>query len=218
MKNEKSARDLLRDLRRRLGLSPMRRLMRAVEARGFRLRDANAVELFGGSGSFHTLDYARRVAQLEVWELDEKYRPALQANLPGATLLFGDTYQMLNGATATFDMIVADNPMSHHGDHCEHFDLFPHIFRLAGPRALIITDVIPYAPARARARYPYLFNAAQLERRAEFYQTATPQNVPLDSMPAVYQRHALQAGYRLEWHVFQRRHFVHYLAMMAVRP
>jgi len=73
-------------------MSPMQRVLRALEKRGVDLQAARAVEVFGGTGIFHTLDYASRVARLEVWEIDPKHDATLKSNLPQAVVRITDAY------------------------------------------------------------------------------------------------------------------------------
>lgn len=206
-------RNLLRTTRRLLGLSPMRRLLRRLREHGVDLSTLHAIELFGGSGTFHTVDYASRVASLEVWEVDRRYEASLRHHLPAAHLRFVDTFAEIERTTETFDMIVVDNPMSTWDGRCEHFDLFPSIFRLVKDRAIVVLNVIPQLTPAARERYPYLFNREQAIRRAAFYRTTHPDEVPLEKMMETYTRLARASGFHIEWSLLVRRHFVYYLAM-----
>lgn len=206
-------RDLLRTARRILGLSPMRRLLRRMGDRGVELSTLHALELFGGSGTFHTVDYASRVASLEVWEVDRRYEGSLRRHLPSAELRFVNTFAEIERIDRTFDMIVVDNPMSTWNGHCEHFDLFPSIFRLVKNGSIVVLNVIPLLTPTARERYPYLFNREQITRRAAFYRTAHPEEIPIEKMVEVYSRLALASGFHVDWHLLVRRHFVYYLAM-----
>jgi hypothetical protein len=56
--------------RRELGVSPMRRLLRQIAAHDVKLSHRDALEVFGHTGEFHTLDYASRVRSLEIWGRD----------------------------------------------------------------------------------------------------------------------------------------------------
>ncbi len=208
-----SLRNLLRSARSALGHSPMQRLLRMLQRRGIELSDLHALEVFGGTGAFHTCDYAQHVADIDIWELDARLEPSLRRHLPEAKITITDSYEELKNASKRYDLVVVDNPMSLHGGHCEHFDLFPHIFRVIADRGILILDVIPTAPPRARHRFPYLFNAEQLARRSRFYRTDHPENVPIAEMVRVYHELASEQGFAIDWALHQRRHFVYYLAM-----
>ena len=110
--------------RRALGFSPMQQVLRELRRRGVDVGSLNAIELFGGCAKRHTLDYAGRVAHLEVWEIDPTCEPALHRTIPSATIRIVDTYEEIRKTSDRFDLIVVDNPMSIYGGHCEHFDLF----------------------------------------------------------------------------------------------
>jgi len=195
----------------------MRRLVRRLTRQGFDLRSARTLELFGGSGRFHTVDYARCVGSLEVWEIDERHAAELRKRLPHARIRIVDTYIEIGRTPDTFDLVVVDNPMSTWGGRCEHFDLFPSLFSLLASRAVVVLNVIPRLTDAARTRYPYLFNNEHLARRTTFYRTEHPEDVRVEEMVRSYERYALRAGFRLEWHLLVRRHFVYYLALSLAR-
>lgn len=212
-------RDLLRSARRRLGLSPMQRILRELTRRNIDLKNLQAIELFGGMGKFHTLDYAHRVGSMEIWEIDPRLEAPLRHNLPSAKIRITDTYAELKNASKRYDLIVCDNPMSLYGSndqHCEHFGLFPDIFSILADRAILILNVIPSIDARARRRFPYLFNEHQLAARAQFYGTGHPGNIPLESLIDRYTHLAAQHGYTVNWHFTRQRHFVWYLVIELV--
>jgi len=194
----------------------MQRVLRELEWRRIDLGDLRAIELFGGSGAFHTLDYAPRVKSLEVWEINPELEARLAGNLPEAKIRITDTYSEIKDASKRYDLIICDNPMSLHGSgdgHCEHFDLFPHIFRIAADSAVLILNIIPRLDNRARKRFPYLFNETQLAARREFYCVEHPENISPDIMISIYTKLASESGFTVEWTFLQRRHFVYYLVM-----
>jgi hypothetical protein len=210
-------RNVLRPVRRSLGLSPMQKVLRRLRARGIDLKSVRALELFGGSGAYHTVDYSDKVGSLEVWEIDPELESSLRANLPNTTVRIVDCYAELKRTTGRFDFVIVDNPMSTYGGHCEHFDLFPDIFRVLCDQTVLILDVIPRVPPVALKRFPYLFNEEQRQRRREFYHTAEPDHLPLGTILSAYRRHAEQAGFEVEWSFMVRRHFVFYLALKIRR-
>ncbi len=195
----------------------MRRLMRELRRRGVDLGQLHALELFGGSGDFHTKDYAGEVASLEVWEIDERYRKQLAQNLPKAEIRTVDAFAEITRSSEHYDLIIVDNPMSTYDEHCEHFGLFPAVFRRASDRAIMIVNVIPYLTDSAAKRYPYLFNREQLAARATFYRTVHPEEISFDTMVEAYKRYATKEGIRIEWHFMVRRHFVYYMVMGLAR-
>ena len=197
--------------------TPMHQVVRELRRRGVKLKQCTALELFGGSGTFHTTHYASEVAALEVWEIDSKYRMTLSANLPNAEIKIVDSYQALRQCDQEYDVIVIDNPMSTYGAYCEHFDCFPAVFTVARDGCVLILNVIPEITEHDLSEYPYLFNPQQLERRRSFYGTARPEHVSFDEMVAAYQNIAAANGFEIGWYFFQQRTLVYYAVLKLNR-
>jgi hypothetical protein len=212
-----SPRDLLRAMRRALGLSPMQRVLRELQQRGVNIPSLNAIEVFGGCAKRHTLDYASRVAHLEAWEIDPTCETALRKNISNATIRIVDSYQQIRQTSEHFDLIVVDNPASEYDRHFEHFELFPDIFRLVGNSALIVINVIPKTSPGALKKLPNLFNQEHLAARRRFYETERPEDISWAQIVSAYQGQAEMAGFKLEWHFCVRRHFIYYLVLKISR-
>lgn len=195
----------------------MQRVLRGLEAHGVDLASLRALEVFGGNGTFHTKDFGCRVASLQVWENDPGLEATLKRNLPGATVRIVDSFSEIRQTDERFDLIVVDNPMSTYNGHCEHFDLFPNVFRIAADEAILILDVIPSASKSAKKRFPYLFNEEQRARRQEFYGLNDVDDLKWDSIVAAYRTRAEAAGFVVEWSFTQRRHFIYYLSLKVNR-
>jgi hypothetical protein len=208
-----SLRDFLRSTRRALGFSPMQRVLRELRRRGVDVGSLNAIELFGGCAKRHTLDYAGRVAHLEVWEIDPTCEPALHRTIPSAAIRIVDTYEEIRKTSERFDLIVVDNPMSIYGGHCEHFDLFPHILRLASDSAIIVINVIPKVSAAAQKKFPYLFNEQHLDMRRRFYEVNQADNLSPAQIVSAYERETRITDFQLEWNFWVKRHFIYYLTI-----
>lgn len=207
-------------------VTPMRRVVRELGRRGVKLHECTALEVFGGSGAFHTTDYASEVASLEVWEIDSKHRMSLAANLPDAEIRIVDSYRQLRQCSRQYDLIVIDNPMSTYGDnplsydghYCEHFDCFPTVFNAANDECVLILNVIPEVSEHDLREYPYIFNPEHLERRRSFYNTTRPEHVSLAEMREAYRGIASANGLEVEWSFFQkRRTFVYYAVVKLSR-
>ena len=208
----------LRVLRRALGLTPMGYVLSQLTSRGVPLARLDALEVFGARGEFHTLDYAAQVRSLEVWEVDPACEADLRRNLPRARVKITDAFAEIRTVPGPYGLIVIDNPQSTYGAWCEHFDLFPEVFRLVGEEGILVLNVIPQAPAVVRAEYPYLFNPEHLARRTAYYHTETPEQVALDHMAAVYTKLAEENGLRVDWWFNRRRAlFVDYLVLHLTR-
>lgn len=211
----------LRLLRRKLRLSPIQRVCAELERRGVSLRGRRTLEVFGYDGNLHTKDYAPNVGSLEIWELDPRHEAALRKSFPQATVKIVDSYAEIKRTDHRFDLIVVDNFEHVYGPYCEHFDLFPDVFRVSGDDAVLIVNVIPRLDESVRIKWPYLFEdhdmAAHLARRRAFYGTATPTNIAPREMLEVYTRLARSSGFEVEWHFLRQRHFVSYLVLKLKR-
>ena len=195
----------------------MQQVLRKLEKRGVAIGSLKTIELFGGCGKRHAVDYANRVARLEVWEIEPSCEEVLRKKIPQATIHITDTYQQIRKTSERFDLIVIDNPMSIYDGHCEHFDLFPDLFRLAADSAIIVVNVIPNLSAAAARKFPYLFNEKQLQVRRRFYNTDKADDLSWGQIVSAYRRQAEAAGFELEWSFSVRRHFIYYLALKIKR-
>jgi hypothetical protein len=208
----------LRTARRHLHLTAMQRVLDELSKRGIVLKDLSALEVFGCSGDGHLKDYASLVSTLEIWEIDPQFETILKKNFPNATVKITDSYQEIKRAQRKFDLIVIDNGTSTRtGGYCEHFDLFPDVFRVASDSCVLIIDVIPEIDDKDSKDYPYLFNDQQLERRRAFYKTNRPEKVNCAEMIKIYKEISRVENFIVDWHFFERRSFIHYLALHLTR-
>lgn len=167
--------------------------------------DLNALEVFGGAGDLHTSDYARLVKSLTVWEINASLEQTLRRNLPGASIKVTDALAELRSADQTFQLVVVDNPLYvSEASLCEHFDLFPAIFRVLADKAILVMNVMPEASPAFRAEF-HVFNAYHLKRRAQFYGSATPERIPIDEMAETYRALAQAARFEVDWHFSRKR-------------
>jgi len=194
-------------------MTPMRRVLGELKRRGIQLRDLQALEIFGASGESHVLDYASKVSRLSVWEINPSYLEALKKRFPKAEVCITDSYAEVKRNCRRYNLIIIDNPLSIGGGHCEHFDLFPDVFRLATDSAILVLNVIPEITNEVLREYPYVFNADQLAQRRSFYKTMCPEKVPFHEMTKAYEHLITANRFVLEWHFFEKRNFVFYLVM-----
>ena len=188
-------------------------MMCHLAEKGVKLGELVGLEVFGGTGTQHTLDYATKIAALDIWEIDPALGKVLKRNLPTALVATTDSYEEVVRTSKKYSLIVVDNPMSTYGKWCEHFDLFPGIFRIAKDTAVLIVAVTPEIDQKVRKSYPYMFNEKQLESRRAFYKTNAPERVSLEHMVAIYEEHARNSGFRTDWYFAQKRTHMFYLAM-----
>jgi hypothetical protein len=209
-------------LKRFLRPTPMQCVLAGLRTRGIRLCRLDALEVFAFEGAWHTRDYARRVRSLEAWEIEPACEDKLRANLPQAVIKIVDSYAEIRTTPKKFGLVVVDNPFSVYGpgdSYCEHFPLFPAVFRVLKNEAVLVLNVVPAVSASFRAKYPYVFNAPHLAARRAFYQTDTPERLDLDELAAAYARHAAASGFVLQWYFEQERtnSDVRYLALKLDR-
>jgi len=106
-------------------------------------------------------------------------------------------------------------------DHCEHFDLFPDIFRISKDSAVLVLKVVPELLdpdlKSYREQYPHLFGQTHLARRGTFYRTSTPERIPIREMVKVYEGLAEKEGFLIEWYFSKKQNFMHYLVLKIRR-
>jgi hypothetical protein len=202
-------------LRRRLGMSPTQAVFNEIRRRGVPTEMMSAVEVFAGTGFRHTIDYMKVVGTLEVWEMNSSYEGDLRRHLPGATIRITDSFEELARTTSRFGIIVVDNTITTFGrGYVEHFDLFPGVFRVASDPCVLVLNVCPGVPDELRR------DAHRMSKRAEFYRTDRPQDVPIDRMVEAYERLMKVNGFRLDWYFARKRAYregIHYLVMRMTR-
>lgn len=208
---------LKRFLRKMLRLEPFQIVMRKMRRKGINMSEFDALEVFGYTGEYHTMLYAPCVRSLEVWEIDGTCEAQLRRNLPSAAIKITDSYREITLTQKKFDLIVVDNPVPIIGGHCEHFDLFPNIFKITGEKAILIIDVIPEATKSDLQDIPGLFSQEHLELRRKFYKPADPAHILHSEIVNAYKFLISACGYDMEWHFFQRRTSVYYFVCCIVR-
>jgi len=197
-------RTIARALRRVMGLSPMQAVIRELFRRGVNVRQARALECFAFDGHMHTIDYARKMRTLEVWEINRVHEPTLRHTFPRATVRIVDSYKEVERCTGQYDIIVVDNSPIH-GKHLEHFDLFPGVFRLAAGTCVLVLDVIPEYTGAVGEHYPDMYDERAEAARKEFYGADDARHIPLDLMVRSYTRAAAAAGFAVQWWFCRKR-------------
>jgi len=198
--------------------TPMKRLIAELEKRDVRMSQTRALEVFGATGDGHLVDYAPLVKSLEIWEIDLTLECTLKRRFPRAEVKITDAFAEAKQTDSVYDLIVIDNPLSTYGSYCEHFELFPSVFRIAADGCVIVVDVIPEASEVARKVYPYLFNDEQVRRRREFYRTRNPEKISIPEMLDTYRSLAIDCGFTLEWHIAVKRDPLAAKAVKAFLP
>ena len=196
---------LTRAVKRRLFGSATIDVMSEIERRDVKLRDVNALEVFGGTGEIHTVDYASRVKSLTVWEINPELESRLRRNLPLANIKITNSLDEVRTTSKKFNLVVLDNALFvSESSLCEHFDFFPAVFRILADRAVLIMNVVPEASPEFRQEFQ-VFDPYHLRRRAEFYGSVCPETVPIDEMVETYRTLAAKASFELDWYFSKKR-------------
>ncbi|MEN6349074.1 MAG: hypothetical protein ABFD08_06730 [Syntrophomonas sp.] len=189
----------------------MEKVLFNLSRRKVNIDNLNALEVFAKIGAWHTLDYASRVCSLDAWEIDLKCEEFLRSNLPNAHVKITDSFEEIKKTDKKFSLIVVDNSMAIYGGknkYCEHFDLFPHVFRIMQDECILILNIIPKIEKQNKHQFPYLFNLEQLRRRKKFYSSDSPDNLTYEEMSNIYSKYAYENGFNLEWYFIQKRNLI----------
>lgn len=195
-------------LLRKFRTSPMQKVLRQLRESRVVLSDLRALEVFGGLGRWVTKDYAPYVSTLDIWEIESKFENRLKRNFPNAEIRITDSYRQVKTTSKKYNFIVADNPFSVYGErdeYCEHFALFPDIFRIVMDSAIMVLNVFTHVTDAALKEYPHLFNERHIAQRSSFYKTNHPERLSFDDLSEVYKNLALANGFVTEWYFFRER-------------
>ena len=203
--------ELSLEVRRKLRLTPMFRILRELKMRGINLSSLRALEMFGGSGRSYTVDYAPYVGNLEVWEIDPHLAPVLRKNLPKATVKIVDSFVELDLAKNKYDLVFIDPPYEMFDGHCEHFELFPGLFRLLNTFAILVLCNV-----RLNIVMVDRYSDKHFERRRGFYNVEDPKRISLEQMVKVYKNLSMQNGFEVKWSLLMDRTFLYRLQKHSV--
>ncbi len=144
-----------------------------------------ALEMFARDGSWATVELAKKVGRIEAWEIDERFIPALTANLPASSdIRCGDSIRFVQEQSGhperTFDIISVHNPNGLYGngqsEHFEFLDKVPGLLNPAPSAMVFYVNLAPYDPRIARPLEVFDDYGMQgdavdrwFERRALFY-------------------------------------------------
>lgn len=188
--------------------------IKRIEEKGVSLSDMDALEVFGGNGKSVDRYFIDKVKRLDVWEIDQNREIELKNNLPKANIKIVDSFDEIKKTKNKYDIILMDNPMAMFGSHCEHFDMFIHIFNILKDEGIIILDLIPKLEDMP-IEFEYLTGDMHLLCRKLFYRTETPLNIPIKDMISIYEDIINKKGYMIEWNFTEERSkdFIYYLVL-----
>ena len=202
-------------------LTPMEKVFLKLDRKGIKTKELNALEVFGKIGTYHTQDYVKQVKTLNVWEINPIFEESLKINLPTAKVKITDSFEEMKITDGKYNLIVVDNSILVYGEnqkYCEHFELFPHIFRIMQDETILILNVLPRLEDAYKEEYFYLFNSEHLRRRRIFYLSDHPENLTFDEIINAYLKYTKMNGFNVEWFFIQkRRPCIYYLILKLKR-
>lgn len=197
--------------------TPMDKVIEVLKQQNVNIEEYRALEVFGGNASFHTLDYACLTKDIEIWEVDKSLKSEILENIPFAKVNIVDSYKEIYKTQNKYDLIVIDNPINNHNNHCEHFDFFPYIIRKFSDEVILILNVIPTIESKDIDEYPYLLDEKHLQSRRDFYRVSDPLNISLDYMKKIYSTMFKTSNYIVEYSFSVKRTFIYYMVFKMHR-
>lgn len=155
-------------------LSPIEATFRHLEVRKLVPKPVIALEVFGGTGLFKTVELSPRCEHLTHMEIEASLIHHARKTLPGDKTVFLQEDSILAVREGRlprkdYSLIHIDNACSRFGPgYCENFDLFPHILDCFGPSGVLIFNV--WTDIRDKNPDP-----VWQERRREFFGLKTPE-------------------------------------------
>jgi len=205
-------------IKRKFGFTSMQKIFKEIRRRKVEINKLRALEVFGGRGYFHTIDYASQVGSLEVWEFLPECAKYLRFNLPKAEIKITNSYNEIKNITKKYDLIVVDTPICISvSGHYEHFGLFPDIFGITNDFCILILNLLPYFDDEIFKIHPELFDNKHLEIRKSFYKTEDAKNIPIDKMVMTYKQLLDLNGYEIEWFFVEQRNVFCYYLVLAIK-
>lgn len=159
-------------------LSPVEAVFRHLELRKLRPDPVIALDVFGGTGLFKTVDLSPRCEHLTHMEIEPSLSHHARKVLPGdkTVFLLEDSIRAIREdrlPRKDYTLIHIDNVWGCFGPgYCENFDLFPSVVERLGPSGVLIFNL--WLDIRHKDPDP-----AWLERRREFFGLQSPEDALL---------------------------------------
>ncbi|HID0816208.1 hypothetical protein [Clostridium botulinum] len=198
--------------------TPMLNVIKGIQEKNMNIGSFRVLEVFGGRGEYHTLDYCNKVRSLDVWEINGQLEADLRRNLPKANVKIADSFKEISSINKKYDMIVIDNSPGVYGGHCEHFDLLPQVYNVIKDEAILILNVVPKRTKESdEYKSVQCFNEEHNIFRKIFYNTSNPENISMEYMKKVYEKISELNNYFVEWSFSVKRTFIYYLVLKVKR-
>jgi len=202
-------------------------LIQKLRNKGEDFTNYKALEMFAREGDWQAVEFSRVVASLEAWEINPKFKPKLQENLPNSTIKIIDSIKTLqeNINLPKFDLIVVDAPMNtygpkvkgtEYGNYSEHFTFLKDIGNIIDEKAILIINT-------NRKPFDYHKYPEWKKRRDEFYRYKNTGDIPMDFFVKFYKKFFKNIGFETKYCIDVVRVYhkeidmVHYLAFKLVR-
>ena len=105
-------------------------------------------------------------------------------------------YANIENDSKKFDLIIVDNSTLSEGDHYEHFDLFPHLFKKLKDDAILILNIMPKLMKCSKER---------LFERKKFYNCENPINITFNEIEKTYKELALTNKFKIDNYFYTKR-------------
>ncbi len=190
----------------------MMRVCEKLCEKGVELSKLRALEFFAREGNWQTTAYADKVKELHAWEIKKTFEETLKANLPGAKVRIGNSFELAESKEYAnrFNLIVFDNPQGIYGkeeQYCEHFEALKCIKKLLSGEGIVIFN-INFKP------FDYDKSPQWRKRRDQFYGLRNTSEITLEFMEDYYKKYFKQLGLLTEFCFIEKRND-EYLAYMV---
>ena len=196
-------------------IKPIEKVFIKLEEMGLPVAQWEALELFGGKGILHTMDYINLIGQLDVWDIHPEHEAILKKNLPGANIEIVDNRQELKITDKKYDVAICDNGMGTE-DKQEHFLIFDDMVGVLKDKAVMIINVVPEKTKLSQTRMATNFNAKHIKARQDFYGLENVENISSKMMGVIYHYKLHELGYILTDAFFEcRGGYVWYMVLVV---
>jgi hypothetical protein len=143
------------------------------------LGPVEALDVFAGSGLFMSHAYLHHCERADLWDIDPFNAEHVRHWGKHVQGYCGDSIKAVNtgdARIARYNFVLLDNPLGGPFGperYCEHFDLFPAVFRYLkpGPSVLVMNYIPDARKLMSDPRFGNTTVDAQEERRRAFYET-----------------------------------------------
>lgn len=154
--------------------------------------------MFGRDGKWHTDIFKQKIKEIEIWEIDKKWKLSLEKNFPNSKIRIQDSIKTLSEKNdfEKFDLILIDNPMNIFSSYnkensisyCEHFDIIKNVYKLIDKKAVVVFNI-------NRKPFDYEKYPKWAFRRNNFYNVKDASDLKLEFLKEFYKNYFLELGF-----------------------